>query len=177
MLALLANSNVTGNTSRGLGQRVTVIVTLIACILKTRSSQAQHTKSFGIIINGTGKTPSRPLSNETQICFELFFTKGSYGFTRFICYMESIGGCWLSYRESVFASIVYLLSSTGKWWKTISGYFVRLLLQLGAAQHWQFAIQRRADAIVYSLARLNLDGVSGCGITRYREELRIFVKL
>ena len=32
-------------------------------------------------------------------------------------------------------------------------------------------------AIVCSLARLNLDGVSGCGVTRYREELRIFVKL
>jgi len=51
------------------------------------------------------------------------------------------------------------------------------LLQLGAAQHWQFDIQRRADAIVCSLARLTIDGVSGCGVTRYREELRIFVKL
>ena len=74
-------------------------------------------------------------------------------------------------------SNIYLLSSTGKQWKTISGHFVRLLLQLGTAQHWQFAIQRRADAIICSLARLNLDGVSGCGITRYREELHIFVKL
>ena len=74
-------------------------------------------------------------------------------------------------------SKIYILSSTGKRWKTISGHFVRLLLQLGAAQHWQFDIQRRADAIVCSLARLDLDGVSGCGVTRYREELRIFVKL
>ena len=41
--------------------------------------------------------------------------------------------------------------------------------------HWQFDIQRRAD--VCSLARLKIDGVSGCGVTRYREELRIFVKL
>ena len=39
--------------------------------------------------------------------------------------------------------------------------FCRLLLQLGAC----------------SLARLTLDGVSDCGVTRYREELRIFVKL
>ena len=74
-------------------------------------------------------------------------------------------------------SNIYLLSSTGKRWKNISGHFVRLLLQLGAAQHWQFDIQRRADAIVCSLARLKIDGVSGCGVTRYREELRIFVKL
>ena len=74
-------------------------------------------------------------------------------------------------------SNIYLLSSTGKRRKTISGHVVRLLLQLGAAQHWQFDIQRRAGAIVCSLARLTLDGVSGCGITRYREELRIFVKL
>ena len=54
---------------------------------------------------------------------------------------------------------------------------MRLLLQLGAVQHWQFDIQHRADAIVCSLARLTIDGVSGCGVTRYREELRIFVKL
>ena len=74
-------------------------------------------------------------------------------------------------------SNIYLLSSTGKRWKTISGHFVRLLLQLGAAQHWQFVIQRQADAIVCSLPRLTIDGVSGCGVTRYREELRIFVKL
>ena len=32
-------------------------------------------------------------------------------------------------------SNIYLLSSTGKRWKTISGHFVRRLLQLGAAQH------------------------------------------
>ena len=74
-------------------------------------------------------------------------------------------------------SHIYLLSSTGKRWKTISGQVVRVLLQLGAAQHWQFDIQRLADAIVCSVARLILDGVSGCGVTRYREELRIFVKL
>ena len=60
---------------------------------------------------------------------------------------------------------------------TFSGHFVRLLLKLGAAQHWQFDIQRRADAIVCSIARVTIDGVSGCGVTRYREELRIFVKL
>jgi len=68
-------------------------------------------------------------------------------------------------------SNIYLLSSTGKRWKTISGHFVRLLLQLGAAQHWQFDIQRRAGAIVCSLARLTLDGDTGCGVTHYREEL------
>ena len=28
-----------------------------------------------------------------------------------------------------------------------------------------------------SVERLILDGASGCGVTRYREELRIFVKL
>ena len=67
-------------------------------------------------------------------------------------------------------SNIYLPSSTGKRWKTISGHFVRLFLQLGAAQHWQFDIQRRADAIVCSLARLKSDGASGCGVTRYREE-------
>ena len=49
--------------------------------------------------------------------------------------------------------------------------FLRLLLQLGAAQHWQFDIQRRADAIVCSLARLKLDGASGCGVTHYRVSL------
>ena len=69
-------------------------------------------------------------------------------------------------------SNIYLLSSTGKRWKTISGHFVRLLLQLGAAQHWQFDIQRRADAIVCSLAHLTIDGVSGCGVTRYRDSRR-----
>ena len=74
-------------------------------------------------------------------------------------------------------SNIYLLSSPGKRWETISGHFVRLLLQLGTAQHWQFDIQRRSDAIVCSVARLKSDGVSGCGVTRYREELRIFVKL
>ena len=35
-------------------------------------------------------------------------------------------------------SNIYLLSSTGKRWKTISGHFVRVLLQLGAVQHWQW---------------------------------------
>ena len=54
---------------------------------------------------------------------------------------------------------------------------MRLLLQLGVAQHWKFDIQRQADAIVCSVARLKLDGVSGCGVTRYREELRIFVNI
>ena len=71
-------------------------------------------------------------------------------------------------------SNIYILSSTGKRLETISIHFVRLLLQLGAAQHWQFDIQRWANAIVRSVARLKLDGVSGCGVTRYREELRIF---
>ena len=68
-------------------------------------------------------------------------------------------------------SNIYLLSSTGKRWKTISRHFVRLLLQLGAAQHWPFDIQRRADAIVCSVARLKLDGASDCGVTRYREKI------
>ena len=50
---------------------------------------------------------------------------------------------------------IYLLSSTGKRWKIISGHIVRLLLHLAAA--WPFEvspmsmmIQRRADAIVSS---------------------------
>ena len=96
----------------------------------------------------------------------------------FSCFQR--GKCRLLYfyiNISLKRSNIYLLSSTGMRWKTISGHFVRLLLQLGAAQHCQFAIQRRADAIVCSLARLTIDDISGCGVTRYREELRIFVKL
>ena len=75
-------------------------------------------------------------------------------------------------------SNIYLLSSTGKRWKTISGHFCATVAAVGRSTtlcHWQFDILRRAD--VCSLACLKIDGVSGCGVTRYREELRIFVKL
>ena len=41
----------------------------------------------------------------------------------------------LLYKHFFKRSNLYLLSSTEKRWKTISGHFVRLLLQLGAAQH------------------------------------------
>ena len=47
--------------------------------------------------------------------------------------------------------------------------------EVGEVNRIRPMIQRRAD--VCSLARLKIDGVSGCGVTRYREELRIFVKL
>ena len=49
----------------------------------------------------------------------------------------------------------YLLSSTGKRWKPISGHSVLLLLQLGATQHWPLDIQLRADVIVSSTLKLD----------------------
>ena len=106
------------------------------------------------------------------------YHQGFYSLAIFLMFSQGkVSITLLLHKHFFIRSNIYLLSSTGKRWKTISGHFVRLLLQLVAAQHWPFDIQRRADAIVCTVARLKLHSASDCGVTRYREELRVFVKL
>ena len=45
------------------------------------------------------------------------------------------------------------------------------------AQHNIGHLTSNDEHTTSSVARLKLEGASGCGVTRYREELRIFVKL
>ena len=65
-------------------------------------------------------------------------------------------------------SNIYLLSSTGKRWKTISGHFVRLVLQLDAAQHWPLAV-----ALIRSDSECRGDGdgyVKAVLVTKYHSK-------
>ena len=53
--------------------------------------------------------------------------------------------------------------------------FSATVVAVGRSTKLAIDFRRQADAIVGS--PLKLDGASGCGVTVYREEFRIFVKL